>query len=254
MNCNVCGYETVYFDRGRVLNKYDIEYFRCPNCGQIQTEVPFWLDEAYANAITNTDIGLIQRNITFSETVEIILKVFFHDCKTFCDWGAGYGMFVRMMRDKGFDFHWYDKYCNNLFAQGYERRLKNYDLITSFEMFEHINEPYKLCDELFQYTSNLIFSTDLVPDGVDGINDWWYFAPEHGQHISFYTENSLRLLAEKYNREYLSIGALHIFSNRRISRKKLEICLKRKWVVNRLIKKQSLLQDDYKELTGKDCR
>ncbi len=45
------------------------------------------------------------------------------------DFGAGHGVFVRMMRDKGFDFFWNDIYCKNLYAKDFE-----YTENTKYEM------------------------------------------------------------------------------------------------------------------------
>jgi len=32
----------------------------------------------------------------------------------FLDYAAGYGLFVRLMRDAGYNFRWSDLYCQNL--------------------------------------------------------------------------------------------------------------------------------------------
>lgn len=47
-----------------------------------------------------------------------------------------------MMRDLGFDFYWDDKYTQNIFANGFEYSDdKNYEVLTSFESFEHFVNP-----------------------------------------------------------------------------------------------------------------
>ena len=47
----------------KVLNK-NVEYFDCTNCGYVQTQEPFWLDEAYASVIDNNDTGIMMRNLS----------------------------------------------------------------------------------------------------------------------------------------------------------------------------------------------
>ncbi len=50
-------------------------------------------------------------------------------------------MFVRLMRDNGFDFYRSDRQCENLFAKGFEASLDvspSYELLTAFEVFEHL--------------------------------------------------------------------------------------------------------------------
>jgi hypothetical protein len=101
--------ETSSLSWAKALNKYDVEYFRCGSCGFIQTEEPYCLDEAYSSAICDLDLGSVSRAVLGSKLTEgVILAAF--DCNAkFVDYGAGYGIFVRMMRDDGFDFYWNDK-------------------------------------------------------------------------------------------------------------------------------------------------
>jgi hypothetical protein len=62
MQCNICNSASLPFAKGIVLGKYDIQYYLCGHCGFIQTESPYWLDEAYLSPIATSDIGLIGRN------------------------------------------------------------------------------------------------------------------------------------------------------------------------------------------------
>jgi hypothetical protein len=41
---------------------------------------------------------------------------------------------------------------------------------------------------------------------LKSVNDWWYFAPETGQHISFYTKKSLLMIAKQFG--------LNLYTNR----------------------------------------
>lgn len=213
MRCKICGSETALFDSARILNKYNIEYFECPHCGFIQTEDPYWLDEAYSSAITSSDIGLIQRNIIVSRKLDFFIRLHLHRARTFLDYGGGYGMLVRMMRDKGYDFEWYDEHCENLFAQTHEKNKQKYDVITSFEMLEHLINPVETLNKLFSMGDTLIFSTSLVPESKPKVQDWWYYGVEHGQHISFYTKKSMELIANQFGVKYFSLAGLHVFSS-----------------------------------------
>lgn len=75
MQCKICYAETSFFDTALVLGKYKTIYYQCPCCGVIQTEEPYWLDEAYSEAITDSDIGLIGRNILLSSQTAAVLKL-----------------------------------------------------------------------------------------------------------------------------------------------------------------------------------
>ena len=63
MQCKICSSKMNTFNMAIILNKYNVQYYRCYNCGYICTEEPYWLEEAYSSAIANTDIGLISRNV-----------------------------------------------------------------------------------------------------------------------------------------------------------------------------------------------
>src|ERR1700761_5584233 len=105
MPCRVCKRETVKIFVGKILNKYEVNYFRCKSCGFIQTEEPFWLEESYNSAINEIDIGPVNRAMTGSRLTEGIILSNLDRNEKFIDYGGGYGIFVRLMRDKGFDFY-----------------------------------------------------------------------------------------------------------------------------------------------------
>lgn len=214
IKCDICGGNLSLFDTATVLNKYKVEYYKCSKCGFIQTEKPYWLSEAYTSAITSTDIGLIWRNIDISKFLDILFAVCHFNNKSFLDYGGGYGILVRIMRDKGYDFEWYDEYCDNLFAKTHEMKKDHYDVITSFELLEHLPSPHETLSQLFQLGDTLIFSTNLIPASINHISDWWYFGNDHGQHISFYTLESMNVIANKYGMKYYRLYNMHIFSNK----------------------------------------
>jgi hypothetical protein len=108
--CNNCEFPNELFGTGRVLNKYDVRFFRYPACGFIQTETPYWLEEAYSKAIASSDIGYVGRNVRMARVTRALISLAFAANKRFVDYGGGYGMFVRLMRDAGFDFWRYDRH------------------------------------------------------------------------------------------------------------------------------------------------
>ena len=158
---------------------------------------------------------------------------------------GGYGAFVRLMRDAGFPFEWYDKYCNNLFAVNFEQKNNHYDVVTAFELLEHFPEPISDLEELFSKGDNVLCSTSLIPDNVKEVNDWWYFSPETGQHIAFYTGNTMEEIARRFNRYYIGVGDFHLFSRKTIPAWKLKMAYRFSGMINKLIKHESLLMTDY---------
>jgi hypothetical protein len=163
-DCKICGAKMFEYDTALVLNKYNVAYYTCPKCGFIQTEEPYWLEEAYSKAIASADTGIIMRNISNANSLLLFMQ-FIDNNRKCLDFGGGQGILTRIMRDYGFDFYHCDKYAENLYANGFEGNLEEkYALITSFENFEHFVEPIKEIERLLGQTDVLYFSTVLIPN------------------------------------------------------------------------------------------
>lgn len=212
----MCDHACKYFGKAFLLSKFNVNYFRCNSCGFIQTEKPYWLAEAYSSAISNLDVGLFSRNIYLSRVTRAVIGLFFDKKARFLDYGGGYGIFVRLMRDKGFDFYRYDKYCENLFARQFDVELDSsipYELVTAFEVFEHFENPSDDIENILKFSSNILLSTELVPALLSGPDGWRYLGLEHGQHISFYTVKSLQEIAKRHGLNLITDGRyIHIFT------------------------------------------
>lgn len=260
MNCKICQHNSSLLFETKVLRKYNVQYYQCEKCGFIQTEQPYWLDEAYSSVITNLDIGLTSRNIDLANQLYPILVKYFDSNAKYLDYGGGYGMFVRLMRDKGIHFYRQDIYCDNLFAKHFDitdlplGEHKNFELLTAFEVFEHLEDPISEIKNMFNYSSSVLFSTTLQPETpIKNVNDWWYFIPETGQHVSLYSLNSLRELAKKFNKKlYTNSNTLHLLTDKKLPDNVLQPTLLQK-VVNRLTNrnKKSLQQADFNYIKSK---
>ena len=216
--CKICDSNSHYFATAKVLQKYNINYFQCSNCGFVQTEEPYWLDEAYSEAIAVSDVGLVYRNNMMANIAsKLLFNYFDHEAK-FLDYGGGYGLFVRLMRDRGFDFYWFDKFCKNVFARGFDfqdNQRQNLELITAFELFEHLSNPVQELEEILNLCPNILFSTELLPEDNPTPDKWWYYTPHEGQHISIFTRKSLEILASRHNLKLYSDGrSLHLLTTK----------------------------------------
>ena len=202
--CLICKQQSDPVFAAKILNKYDACYFRCSRCGFIQTETPHWLGEAYESAITSLDVGLVQRNLDLAKLTEKIIDQVFDREARFLDFAGGYGLFVRLMRDKGYNFFRQDKFCPNLFAANYDLNdlppSTRFELVTAFEVFEHLPDPCQETQRMLELSDSVFFTTEMVPSSpIARSEDWWYFAPETGQHISFFSTNALEILAAQVN-------------------------------------------------------
>lgn len=220
MKSLITGGKTTKLFTARVLGKYDVNYFRCSATGFIQTETPYWLNEAYSDAISDLDVGCVSRNFGLAQQTSYLLGRHFPAARRVLDFGAGYGLFVRLMRDLGYDCHWYDPFCKNLFARGFEADVSSgnkFDIVTAFEVFEHSVDPVRDVERMFEHANTIVFSTLLVPDSdLRSPEDWWYFIPITGQHIAFYTRESLTQIASKFEASFFTNGVgLHLMTRER---------------------------------------
>jgi hypothetical protein len=257
MNCRVCASPASPFGTARLLDKHDVQYFRCPACGFVQTEEPDWLGDAYSEAIARTDLGLAARNRGFSVLTRAIIGAFFKSDGRFLDYGGGYGLFARTMRDLGFDFRLYERQCPNLFAGGFGVELASagrYELVTAFEVFEHLVNPLEEIERMHRLSDSILFSTLLVPTPAPGLADWWYYGLEHGQHVSLYSLEALRQIARRFRLNLYSDGrALHLLTPKKIPRALFKLVSRYRVAraLGFLWKRESLLPRDYLELTGR---
>lgn len=218
--CKVCGIPTKKIFKTKILNKYEIQYYQCSNCLFIQTEAAYWLKEAYETPMDRSDTGVLQRNILFSLKTSLLIHFLFNKKGRYLDYAGGWGVFTRLMRDRGFDFYWYDPYTENKFARGFEGELdKKYELITLFEGFEHFDNPREEFKKIFKLSNNILFSTELVPKPTPNPKEWWYYGLNHGQHIAFYSKETLEHIAQEYSFFYHTNGNnIHLFSKQKIPR------------------------------------
>lgn len=214
--CRLCHCESSYVFERKLLN-YNVSYYKCPNCGYLQTEEPFWLEDAYKEEINLTDTGLASRSI---HNLGVVLAFFLSSelkKPLLLDYSGGYGLLTRLLRDSGVNAFWSDKYCKCLFSRGFEDNGKTkYDIVTSFEVLEHLHITKKELSEIFNKGENFVFTTCLYNNNLP--SDWWYFGSEHGQHIGFYSKKTLRYIATEKNFFYSRIfKSYHIFTKKRFS-------------------------------------
>lgn len=220
--CRVCGGRTSLTHRGVILGKYAVDYHLCEQCEFWCTEEPFWLEEAYSEAIAATDTGLVQRNVDTARQLRVLLTRLFPK-GPYVDWAGGHGTLVRLMRDAGFEFYWQDKYATNLFARGFDWNATpaNATAVTAIEVLEHCPNPIEFLRECIEATgtSALVFSQELHTGGDD--SEWWYLSPVTGQHVAFYTEKTLSFIADQLAMSYSRVAGLHMFATTPVGRLQL---------------------------------
>lgn len=213
--CCCCDSATVHFASAIVLNRLEVNYFRCVQCGLVRTEEPTWLAEAYSRPIAAMDVGLLQRSLVLADVTELVVR-FLPPNSRGLDWAGGYGVLTRLLRDRGILFHHHDPYTESIFADGLQGNPREqWRIITLFEVFEHLSNPMGDLVPLCMSSPVLLFTTELLPDPAPGPNEWWYYTLESGQHVTFYTIDSLAALAERLGMQFITDGKnVHAFYRR----------------------------------------
>lgn len=251
MRCKICNNVSGYIFSATILDTYnDVKYYHCSHCGFLQTEEPFWLAEAYVDAIAKLDTGIMERNFGLAKIASAIIYFLFNKDAKFLDYGGGHGIFTRIMRDIGFDFYWYDVYAQNLVAKGFEYvdSIKNFELITAIECFEHFVDPKNEIENLLAVSKNILFTTQLLPQPIPKPTEWWYYCLKTGQHISFYSKRTLDFIAGKHGLYRYTWGGNHLLTEKKVNHFVFnKIMQYRKGFLFNYVKKRM------KSKTGSDC-
>lgn len=214
INCRICQKKAAKLFSGKLLS-YSVSYYECTDCGYVQTEAPYWLNQAYAVAINDSDTGIMARNNVNARIVLATLWMLGALDDTLVDCAGGYGILVRLLRDYGINAKWIDPFCENLVARGFEYSGEQATLVTAFEAFEHFEYPSDELDHLLTIAPNILLSTEVIASPTPRQVDWWYYGKEHGQHIGFFKLNTLELMAKKRGKFLTSNGrSYHLMTDK----------------------------------------
>lgn len=129
------------------------------------------------------------------------------------DYGGGSGLMVNILKKTNWQSVSYDPFVDRNVSLD---KLGKFDLITAYEVFEHVPDVRQLMSNLLSLLSPngiVLFST-LLSDGNINPNQrlsWWYASPRNG-HISLFSKKSLAILAQKNGFKFGSFSkGLHVF-------------------------------------------
>ena len=200
MQCILCGNNETkaVCVKNRKSTKY---FFRCPTCDFAFLDRTQLLDssdekERYLlHQNSESNFGYMDWLGTIvNETMSVIdLKG-----KNILDYGCGHTPILpKILKDKEpqiSNIDYYDLYFfPDLNAQ------KKYSCIFSIEVFEHFNDVYKEIKQAFSFLEDggyFVLSTGFLPD-ENKFASWWYI--QDATHISFFSEQTFKWLAEKYS-------------------------------------------------------
>ena len=114
------------------------------------------------------------------------------------DFGSGPGPAIKnIMSKEGFQMDNFDPFFNN------DESLlnKKYDFITCTETIEHFHHPsreFNLLDSMLEREGFIGIMTNFLYEDID-FKEWWY--PRDPTHVSFYTPETMRFIAKKFDWE-----------------------------------------------------
>lgn len=207
-SCRLCSGPLILVFKKIVLRCHLVSYFRCAHCGSLHTEEPYWLNEAYTGS-ADIDPGAAQRVLDCFAVTHIVARLF--RCRRMLDYGGGAGLLCRLLRDIGHDAYSYDKYASQSYATGFTGSPKDdFDLMTAFEVVEHFADPIQDLDAIFEGKPRIVLvKTELYRGETE---DWWYLAPNEGQHVFFYSRRAIDLIAARYGYHVLMCHSFILFA------------------------------------------
>lgn len=205
--CRLCGGAATHAFRLTVLAKYDISCAVCPDCGSLQTEPPYWLAEAYA--APSIDPGAARRTLDCYVLVDVVARIF--KCRKLLDFGGNTGLLCRLLRDREYAAYCFDRYVTATYARQFTGSpADRYDLVSAFEVIEHFERPATDLEQIFGPRPRIVLLSTELFSGQGA--DWWYLAPREGQHVFFYSEKAIRLIAAGFGYDVIFGRTFVLFS------------------------------------------
>lgn len=217
--CPICkgkslAHDVVDFNKSCIEkdNKYlvksliPIYYFLCEKCNFCYAPTfKKWSKKDFEKYIYNKDYIKVdpdyENNRPFYNS-KLLINTFKNNYKNIkhLDYGGGNKTLSKFLQEKNWSTKSYDKFVDiNTNIQ----KLGKFNLITLFEVFEHVVDIDELMNDLSLLIEDdglIIFSTLLSDKNIKKNSrlQWWYAAPRNG-HISLFSKKSLYVLASKYN-------------------------------------------------------
>lgn len=194
--CRICSGSLQKAFDGIVLGDVKVVYGVCEACETLQLPEPFWLDRSYSTILSpNPDTGVVARSSLVLKAIHHLERIgLLKSGVRVLDFGTGKGVLLRQLLKRGLDAWGYDVYPNPENPPGRvssEIPDEEFSLITCIEVLEHTTEPIQTLRRLGQLTSPeglILLSTEFFDPRKHGPT-WWYLVPQHGQHVTIFSES-----------------------------------------------------------------
>ena len=190
-----------------------VSYLLCEKCGFcFAPEFSEWRLEDFESKIYNSDYVLVDpdyQDVRPRANARHLCHLFGDQVPkiSHLDYGGGKGLLSEVLRESGWQSSTYDPFVDR------DMRLEDlgkFDLITAYEVFEHVPDVLRLINDLallLNEKGTVLFST-LLSDGNIKPNQpltWWYAKPRNG-HISLFSRKSLSMLGAKVGFNFFSFS------------------------------------------------
>lgn len=231
--CSICGHADVllagckdfgvsgndHFEGRRIFADFGISiaYHECARCGFLFTNAfDRWTPEQWRLHVYNEEYLLAdppfqsERPLRNAQWVASLFNRELPDL-SILDVGGGNGKFAEALSHCGARIESHDP----LYGQGSLPSERCFDLITSFEVIEHVPHEQQR-DWMHRIAAllrkspfaRILISTEVLQPHLSV--DWWYVCPRNG-HISIHSTRSLAILAERVGMNIFSINpSMHL--------------------------------------------
>lgn len=215
--CPICGETATPLFRITVRQSIDTHVVQCNGCTFTFLPQSDWLHASFGDELQREDVGALDRNLLVADFLRPLIRSLSNQDITCVDWGGGYGLLSRLMRDRGINFHNYDEHTKQLFySPAIATSDEVFDLLTLIEVSLHFTDPVEDFRKLMSRSSLVFFTCVVPPDPIP--SDWWYLMPRTGQHVAMYPIESLRRIAEILDVGLVTDGRFfHLFHSRPVS-------------------------------------
>jgi hypothetical protein len=199
--CRLCGGVAEQGFSSCYLGKYAVRFYRCGTCQSLQTEPPYWLNEAYAGGpVHESDPNYLRRGLMIFALVKMLVRILrIREDEAIIDYGGGIGIVPRLLADEGFRALNFDAYAPCIFGTEIDLAKQGppgeVGMVVLTEVLEHLANPDADFAAIFRLVPRYIFATTAIYRGQGG--DWYYIKPETGQHVFFYSRGAIEGAARK---------------------------------------------------------
>lgn len=201
MHCPLCNQTNISL----YACAFESDYFKCAHCSYIFKDRAKLLESSIEKSRydTHNNDSEDQGYVDFLNRLILPLKDRLADHSSGLDFGCGPGPTIsKEMKKYGHKMEDYDIY----YANNEELLEKQYDFVTSTEVWEHFYEPSKdirKCWELVKPGGYLGVMTYFIPVEKEQFINWWYLRDE--THVGFYNEEVFGYIAKELGAASLEI-------------------------------------------------